>query len=175
MKNRLVQAAVLVAGALAPWMAAADPLATLVSEQAHSVRLLKAPGDALRFRWTARVGLPGHFVLTRPDGTEVWTAAEVGRTAYQAEPPALSGEYELRYRDADGNESVLAHVLVACVSLDRGGPASVDGRPLAPDAEGSGPLRFAVLSSPDDVGDAAEPGLQSPLHSPPTPPPRSRA
>jgi hypothetical protein len=176
MKIRLVQAAAVFAGALAPWMAAADPLSSrLVTEQAQSVRLLKAPGDSLRFRWAARVGEPGHFVLQRPDGTEVWTAAVVGRTAYQAAPPALSGEYELRYRDASGRERVLAHVLVACVSVDRNMPASVVARALPPDALTSASHGTTLLAGEGDVIDSIDRRPTGLLRPPPTPPPRTHA
>jgi len=175
MKVRLLQAAV-VAGALAPLMAGADPLASKsLSEQVHSVRLLKAPGDALRFRWSARVGEPGHFVLERPDGSEVWTVATVGRIAYEAAPPALSGEYELRYRDASGRQRVLAHVLVACVSLDRDTPATAMGLTVPPEAETNVPLRVSMLISPETVGCALCLGPASAVRPPPTPPPRSHA
>jgi hypothetical protein len=157
-------------------MAGADPLVSRgIAEPAQSVRLLKAPGDALRFRWVARVGAPGHFVLERPDGSQVWTAATVGRTAYEAAPPALSGEYELRYRNASGNERVLAHVLVACVSVDRDTPAPLMFR--------TGPLKAETATSPripaparlESSSHTAHQRLVSAVRPPPTPPPRARA
>lgn len=176
MKIRLLQTAALVAGVLAPWTLAADPLAAkAASEGAHSIRVLKAPGDALRFRWAARVDEPGHFVLTRPDGSEVWTPAVVGRTAYEAAPPAVSGDYELRYLNADGRERVLAHVFVACVSLDRGGPASVAGRPLPPEADATGSLDASLAPIPSAMADASDCGRLILLRAPPTPPPRADA
>ena len=175
MKLRLVQAAVC-AGAMAPWFAAAGPFATdVVTERPQSVRLLKAPGDSLRFRWVARVGEPGYFVLERPDGSEVWTAAEVGRTAYHAAPPALSGEYELRYRDAAGHEKVLAHVLVACISVDGNTPASVVSRAVPPDALVAASLGSQARSVRDRVHVESDRQPNGFLRPPPTPPPRSHA
>jgi hypothetical protein len=176
MKLRLLQAAAVFAGALAPWMAGADPLASKgIAERAHSVRLLKAPGDALRFRWVARVGEPGHFVLERPDGSQLWTAATLGRTAYEAAPPALSGEYELRYRDASGNERVLAHVLVACVSVDRDTPAPLMFRTGPLKAERAASPCLSTPSGQEPVSPTVHLRLVSAVRPPPTPPPRARA
>ena len=176
MKLRLVQAAAVLAGALAPWTASAEPFAsTVIQEQAHSVRLRKGPGEALRFRWAARVDAPGHFVLDRPDGSEVWTAATVGRSAYETAPPALSGEYELRYRDAAGNERVLVHVLVACVSLDHGAPASVASRSGPLKAVGTAPLGIPSLTRLEPMAATIHPRWVSSLSPPPTPPPRRLA
>jgi hypothetical protein len=176
MKNRLIQAAAVVAGALAPWIACADPLASSVAkDKPQSVLLLKAPGDSLRFRWAARVGEAGQFVLAGPDGSEVWTAAHVGRSDYEAAPPALSGEYELRYRDASGHERVIAHVLVACVSLGRHAPLTVSGRPIPPKAEVAGPILASATAPLGAVIDSSRTGLAPFLGPPPTPPPRSLA
>ena len=161
---------------MAPWFATAGPLATdVVTERPQSVRLLKAPGDSLRFRWVARVGEPGYFVLERPDGSEVWTAAEVGRTAYHAAPPALSGEYELRYRDAAGHERVLAHVLVACLSVDGDTPASVVSRAVPPDALASPSFGALARSAQDRIRVEPDRWPAGSLRPPPTPPPRPRA
>lgn len=174
MKSRLVQAAAVVAGALAPWLAGAEPLtARLVTDQ-PSVLLLKSPGDHLRFRWAARVGASGQFVLLGPDGSEVWTAAVVGRKAYEATPPARSGEYELRYRDLSGREHLLAHVLVACASVEHHAPM-VSGRPTPPKADVAGPTSRSAAVASAAVIDPL-PGPLSPLLGPPpTPPPRPRA
>ena len=175
MKNRLVQAAAVLAGALAPWVASADPLAARLVTEQPSVLLLKSPGDPLRFRWDARVGASGQFVLLGPDGTEVWTAAVVGRQAYEAKPPALTGEYELRYRDASGHERVLAHVLVACASVEHKAPMSVSARPIPPKADVAGPGLWASRVATGAVIDPPRTALSPLLGPPPTPPPRSRA
>jgi hypothetical protein len=173
MKNRLVQAAAVLAGALAPWMAGADTLAARLVTEQPSVVILKAPGDPLRFRWAARVGASGQFVLTGPDGTEVWTAAVVGRKAYEASPPALSGEYELRYRDASGREHVLAHVLVACARVEHHAPMTMCGRPIAPNVNVSGSQVGSAEVPTRAVNHPSRAATSPLLRPPPTPPPRS--
>jgi hypothetical protein len=175
MKNRLVRAVFVLAGALAPWLAGAEPLAARLVTERPSVLLLKAPGEPLRFRWAARVDATGQFVLTGPDGSEVWTTAVLGRQAYEVTPPARSGEYELRYRDPSGRQHVLVHVLVACASVEHQAPMTVTGRPLPPGADVPPPHVGSGATAAGPVIDRATTAVSVPLGPPPTPPPRSSA
>lgn len=149
---------------------------TLPARPVTEVHLVKAQHEGLRFHWQAVVSEDGGaFVLRRHGprpGVDLVRAASPRQRDYDArwQAPATSGVYELRYRAANGVESVLATLLVNCQSLEGGCPVQDTPQWRPPVAAPSLPLATSMPLSwrPGEL----ESRLETTSHEPLLPPPR---
>jgi hypothetical protein len=142
-----------------------------------AVHLVKARHEGLHFHWQAVVSQEGGtFVLTRrgESGREqAWQAASRLQRSYELtwKGPAISGAYELRFRGRDGQETLLATLLVNCHTYEPGERTSggvLHARPplIAPALPAPAPV--AVWATPLEPASTC----RSLLRAPPAPPPR---